>query len=77
MRDFFNQDLYVGDVVAMISPSNLNHRVLMRGCILAFTTKQLRVSYQDYQGATKEILRDPKSVVKDLQGGWGGCGQGT
>ena len=73
VRDFFGHQLSVGDVVAVI-PNG--YRDLVRGRIVAFTPKQVRISYTNTwnygtPGREEQTLRYPRTVVKDLQGGWG------
>jgi hypothetical protein len=74
MRDFFNQPLAVGDVVAFI-PNG--YRDLARGRIVATTPKQVRISYTNTWNFSTPVLPDetlryPETVIKDLHGGWGG-----
>ena len=73
MRDFFNQPLAVGDIVAFI-PNG--YRDLVRGRITAFTAKQVRIAYTNTwnygrPGLDDETLRYPSVIVKDVYGGWG------
>lgn len=72
MRDFFNQPLEVGDIVAFI-PNG--YRDLVRGRIVAFTPKQVRIGWQDQYHQYEETLRYPKVIVKDLMGGYGGVAE--
>jgi hypothetical protein len=79
MRDFFNQPMSVGDVVAFI-PNG--YRDLVRGRIVAFTPKQVRIAYTNtwnfgLPGMADETLRYPGVIVKDPHGSWGNDGQGT
>jgi len=79
MRDFFNNELAVGDRVAFI-PNG--YRDLAVATIVAFTPKQVRVSYVNtwnygLPGRPDETLRHPKTLIKDLTGGWGNDGQGV
>lgn len=79
MRDFFGNELSVGDLVAFI-PNG--YRDLERARILAFTPKQVRISYVNTwnygpPGRPDETLRYPTTLVKDLMGGWSNDGQGT
>ena len=79
MRDFFGYELAVGDRVAFI----LNgYRDLVVARIVAFTPKQVRVSYVNTwnygtPGRPDETLRHPKTLIKDLTGRWGNDGQGV
>lgn len=79
MQDFFGNELSVGDLVAFI-PNG--YRDLARARILAFTPKQVRISYVNTwnygsPGQPVETLRYPTTLIKDLMGGWGNDGQGT
>lgn len=74
MRDFFNQPLAVGDVVAFVPDGDGN---LVRGRIVELTHQRVRIAYTNTwnhggQGRGEETLRYPSVVVKDLMGGWGG-----
>ena len=79
MRDFFGYELAVGDRVAFI----LNgYRDLVVARIVAFTPKQVRVSYVNTwnygtPGRPDETLRHPKTLIKDLTCRGGNDGQGV
>jgi hypothetical protein len=69
MRDFFNQELAVGDVVAVI-PNG--YRDLVRGRITAFTPKQARIAYTNtwnygVPGRPDETLRYPGVIIRSPQ----------
>lgn len=78
MRDFFNNDLAVGDRVAL-TPHG--YKSLVVGWVVGFTPQMVKVSYSRQRAGkdpvVSEILRSPKDVIKDLTGGWGNDGQGV
>jgi hypothetical protein len=79
MRDFFNNELAVGDRVAL-TPHG--YKSLVVGWVVGFTPQMVKVSYARRIAGKKdavvsEILRKPKDVIKDLTGGWGNDGQGV
>jgi hypothetical protein len=63
MKDFFKQELAIGDIVAFEEPG---YRNLVLGEIIAFTPKNVRVAYgaPRSQGIRATFLTLPNSVVK-------------
>lgn len=66
MKDFFGYELNVGDEVAFPTPK---YRGLTKGKIIAFTPKQVRVSYMNtwnygVPGKEETYLCGPKDLIK-------------
>jgi len=69
MRDFFNNNLAIGDRVAL-TPHG--YKSLVIGQVVGFTPRMVKVSYARRIAGKKdpvvsEILRSPKDVIKALQ----------
>ncbi len=67
MKDFFGQDLAVGDIVAL-TPHGYKH--LVQGVIVGFTAQQVRVGYSRRLWNRQEdttILRPPLDLIKRPQ----------
>lgn len=78
MRDFFGNELAVGDRVAL-TPHG--YKSLVVGWVMGFTPKMVKVTYCRQRAGKApemtEILRDPKEIIKDPTGGRGNDGQGV
>ena len=66
MKDYFKQQLLIGDVVAFYAPG---YRQFATGTIVAFTKKQVRVSYMNTWNYSKpgvqfEYLAYPDMFIK-------------
>lgn len=65
MFDFVGEELHVGDWVIMMVP---NYRMLVKGQVLSFTPKKVRVKYKNTwnfkDGCDREILQDPYQLVR-------------
>jgi hypothetical protein len=66
MKDFLDKELNIGDEVIVVAPS---YRQLIRAKIIAFTPKQVRVSFQNTwnyndPGKYTEFLQPPDQLVK-------------
>ena len=63
MKDFFGQELTIGDWVAFTRP---NYRDLVVGRIISFTPKKVHVSYFQYGARTlADYLSEPEFLIKD------------
>ena len=60
MKDFFGQELAVGDEVAVEQP---RYRNLIRAEIIAFTPQKIRVKYR-YQNYDHTFLTLPNTLIK-------------
>ena len=66
MQDFNGKHLNLGDTVIFIAPG---YRSLVKGTVIAFTNKFVRVSYTNFwnyghPGLTKNFLQSPDQLVK-------------
>lgn len=68
MKDFFGRPLEVGDVVAFM---RTDYRDFVRGHIVDFTAKKVRIGFDDQYRQYEETLRFPSEVIKDPMGGRG------
>ena len=68
MKDFFKQDLAIGDIVAFYAP---NYRHFTKGKVIAFTPKKVRVEYMNTwnfgkPGLRCEYLADSDMFIKEV-----------
>ncbi len=63
MRDFFGNDLKVGDEVAFCEPG---YRNLITGKILNFTPQKVRVQYFAMDKRNTTYLSEPNFLVKKI-----------
>ena len=66
MKDFFNRDLSIGDRVVIVCPG---YRGFVIGEVIAFTPKQVRVSYTNTWnfgpgGRAQTLLQSPNQLIK-------------
>lgn len=62
MKDFFGQELQVGDTVASLIK---NYRGLTKATITKLTPQNIRVRYKSYTGYEREYICPPDWVVKE------------
>lgn len=63
MRDFFGNELVVGDEVAFCEPG---YRTLILGKILNFTPQKVRVQYTDMSHSKTTYLGEPVFFIKKV-----------
>lgn len=65
MKDFLKNELNLNDDVVLMIP---NYRGLVKGIIIAFTPKKVRVQYQNTWNfaspQTFVVLQEPSQIVK-------------
>ena len=57
MKDFFGQELKVGDYIAFARP---HYRELTKGVVVAFTPQKVRVAYNIHYGSSFVEHTDPR-----------------
>jgi len=63
MKDYFGNELKIGDVVAFEKP---RYRMLVTGTIISFSARQVRVEYEtDTNGRTETYLSYPGVFIKE------------
>ena len=63
MRDFFGNELVVGDEVAFCEPG---YRTLITGKIQHFTPQKVRVEYLDMSHSKTTYLGEPNFFIKKV-----------
>lgn len=61
MKDYFGNELQIGDKIVMIEP---NYRNFVTGKILKFTPKNIQVEYISSTGYPHNILQQPQQLIK-------------
>lgn len=64
MKDFFGNELDLGDKVAITYPG---YKFLVNGEVVDFTAKKIRVQYRDLHGTIQETLVDRTRIVKNVK----------
>lgn len=64
MKDFLGNTLEVGDEVVFM---RLNYRDLMKGKVVAFTPKNVRLGWKSKTYGEETCIQDPRQVVKIMK----------